>query len=66
MPELIEHRVTGFLVDTLDEAVETIGRIGEIDRASCRALHGQGASPGARSKSLGADIERAPFRTTSF
>jgi glycosyltransferase involved in cell wall biosynthesis len=37
MPELIEHRVTGFLVDTLDEAVEAIGRIGEIDRASCRA-----------------------------
>jgi glycosyltransferase involved in cell wall biosynthesis len=37
MPELIEHQVTGFLVDTLDEAVEAIGRIGEIDRASCRA-----------------------------
>ena len=37
MPELIEHRVTGFLVETLDEAVEAIGRIGEIDRASCRA-----------------------------
>src|ERR1700737_4775074 len=37
MPELIEHRVTGFLVDPLDEAVEAIGRIGEIDRASCRA-----------------------------
>lgn len=37
MPELIEHRVTGFLIDTLDEADEAIGRIGEIDRASCRA-----------------------------
>jgi glycosyltransferase involved in cell wall biosynthesis len=38
MPELIEHRVTGFLVDTLDEAVEAIGGIGEIDRASCPLL----------------------------
>lgn len=37
MPELIDHGVTGFLVDTLDEAVEAIGRVGEIDRAACRA-----------------------------
>ena len=36
MPELIEHGVTGFLVDTLDEAVAAIARIGEIDRAACR------------------------------
>ncbi len=33
MPELIDHGVTGFLVDSVDEAVEAIGRIGEIDRA---------------------------------
>jgi glycosyltransferase involved in cell wall biosynthesis len=38
MPELIDHGVTGFLVDTLDEAVEAIGRVGEIDRAACRAV----------------------------
>jgi glycosyltransferase involved in cell wall biosynthesis len=37
MPELIEHGVTGFLVDSLDEAVDAVGRIGEIDRAACRA-----------------------------
>jgi len=36
MPELIEHGVTGFLVDTFDEAVAAIGRIGEIDRKACR------------------------------
>ena len=36
MPELIEHGVTGFLVDTFEEAVEAIGRLGEIDRARCR------------------------------
>ncbi len=37
MPELIEHGVTGFLVDSLDGAVEAIARIDEIDRAACRA-----------------------------
>jgi len=37
MPELIDHGVTGFLVDSVDEAVAAIARIGEIDRAACRA-----------------------------
>jgi glycosyltransferase involved in cell wall biosynthesis len=37
MAELIEHGVTGFLVDDLDGAVEAIARIDEIDRAACRA-----------------------------
>ena len=36
MPELIEHGVTGFLVDTFDEAVAAIERLGEIDRRACR------------------------------
>jgi glycosyltransferase involved in cell wall biosynthesis len=36
MAELIEDGVTGFLVDSFDEAVEAIGRIGEIDRGACR------------------------------
>ena len=38
MPELIEHGVNGFLVDTLDEAIAAIARIGEIDRADCRRI----------------------------
>ncbi|MEO0032224.1 MAG: hypothetical protein RIS94_1982 [Pseudomonadota bacterium] len=38
MPELIEHGVNGFLVDTPDQAVEAIARIGEIDRAACRRI----------------------------
>jgi glycosyltransferase involved in cell wall biosynthesis len=38
MLELIDHGVTGFLVDSIDEAVEAIGRIGEIDRSACRAV----------------------------
>lgn len=37
MPELIDHGVTGFLVDTVDEAVAAIARVGEIDRRACRA-----------------------------
>ena len=36
MPELIDDGVTGFLVDTLDEAVAAIGKLGEIDRSACR------------------------------
>ena len=36
MPELIEHGQTGFLVDSFDEAVAAIGRLGEIDRSACR------------------------------
>ncbi|WP_242153921.1 glycosyltransferase family 4 protein [Sphingomonas sp. BAUL-RG-20F-R05-02] len=36
MPELIEHGVTGFLVDDVAGAVAAIDRIGEIDRAAVR------------------------------
>jgi len=36
MPELIVDGVTGFLVDSFEEAVAAIDRIGEIDRAACR------------------------------
>ena len=36
MPELIEHGVTGFLIDRPEEAVDAIARCGDIDRAACR------------------------------
>jgi glycosyltransferase involved in cell wall biosynthesis len=36
MPELIQDGVNGFLVDSFDEAVAAIARLGEIDRAACR------------------------------
>ncbi len=36
MPELIDHGVTGFLVDSPAEAVEAIARAGDLDRAACR------------------------------
>ena len=37
MRELIDHGVTGFLVNSVDEAVAAVARLGEIDRAACRA-----------------------------
>ena len=36
MPELIENEKTGFLVHTVDEAVDAVAHIPEIDRADCR------------------------------
>jgi glycosyltransferase involved in cell wall biosynthesis len=36
MPELIEQGVNGFLVDSVDEAVAAIERVGELDRAAVR------------------------------
>jgi glycosyltransferase involved in cell wall biosynthesis len=36
MPELIEHGITGFLVDSVDEAVAAIAQVGELDRTACR------------------------------
>jgi glycosyltransferase involved in cell wall biosynthesis len=37
MPELIDHGVTGFLVDSQEAAVDAIGRVGDLDRHACRA-----------------------------
>lgn len=37
MPELIEHGVNGFLVDSMDEARAALDRIGTLDRAAVRA-----------------------------
>lgn len=37
MPELIEHGVTGFLVDSVEGAIEAVDQAAEIDRGACRA-----------------------------
>lgn len=34
--EIIEDGVTGFVVDTVEEAARAVGRIGSLDRANCR------------------------------
>jgi glycosyltransferase involved in cell wall biosynthesis len=36
MPELIDDGVTGFLVDTPEQAIAAVARAGELDRAACR------------------------------
>jgi glycosyltransferase involved in cell wall biosynthesis len=36
VPEIIEHGVTGFVVDSVNEAIACVGRIAEIRRAECR------------------------------
>jgi glycosyltransferase involved in cell wall biosynthesis len=36
IPEIIENGVTGFVVDTVEEAVEAVERIDELDRRRCR------------------------------
>ena len=37
VPEVIEHGITGFIVDTVEEAVEATRRLDALDRAACRA-----------------------------
>jgi len=37
VPEIIEHEVTGFIVDNETEAIEAIRRIGALDRRGIRA-----------------------------
>ena len=35
-PELIREGVTGFVVDTIDEMVDAVGRLDQIDPYACR------------------------------
>jgi hypothetical protein len=37
VPEVLEDGVTGFICDTEDQMVAAVGRLGELDRAACRA-----------------------------
>lgn len=37
VPEVIENGKTGFVVDTVEQAVEALARVDEIDRRVCRA-----------------------------
>ncbi len=37
LPEIVEDGLTGFLVESSDEAADAVGRLGEISRHQCRA-----------------------------
>lgn len=37
VPEIVAHGKTGFVVDTVEEMADAVARIGEINRADCRA-----------------------------
>jgi glycosyltransferase involved in cell wall biosynthesis len=37
VPEVVDHGVTGFIVESIDEAVEAVHRITSLDRQVCRA-----------------------------
>jgi glycosyltransferase involved in cell wall biosynthesis len=41
MPEVVRNGVTGFLVETVDEAVAAVARIGELERRACRRWVGE-------------------------
>jgi glycosyltransferase involved in cell wall biosynthesis len=47
VPEVVRHGTTGFVGGSVDDAVAAVGRLGEIDRAVCRADAEQRFSPGA-------------------
>jgi glycosyltransferase involved in cell wall biosynthesis len=38
VPEVMDDGVTGFVVDSLEQAVRAVGRIPELSRAKCRAV----------------------------
>jgi len=41
VPELIDHGRTGFIVDSIEEAVEAVRRAGDLDRRQCRDVFEQ-------------------------
>lgn len=58
VPEVIEDGVTGFICSNEEEMVAAIGRIGEIDRARCRAEAERRFSPVAMVKAYERLYER--------
>jgi glycosyltransferase involved in cell wall biosynthesis len=58
VPEVIQHGVTGFIGDREEELVAAVDRIGDIDRAACRAEAERRFSPGA----MAAQYERVYHR----
>jgi hypothetical protein len=67
-PEVIEHVLTGFVCEDEDEMVDAVGRLGEIDRARCRAEAERRFSPAATAdqyERVHAGLVGAPARTAA-
>ena len=41
VPEIVDHGETGFIVDSVDDAVKALQRIGQLSRAHCREVFEQ-------------------------
>jgi glycosyltransferase involved in cell wall biosynthesis len=74
VPEVVEHGVTGFVCKTTVEMAEAVGRIGDIDRAACRARVERLFSPSAMAdgyerayaRVLAGPTEHRPTRVISW
>ena len=38
VPEVIDEGVTGYIVDTIEDAVEAVGRVAQLNRRMCRTV----------------------------
>jgi glycosyltransferase involved in cell wall biosynthesis len=71
VPEVLEDGATGYIRDTEDDLVEAVKRVGELDRARCRAEAERRFSPSAMAKAyeevyaalLAGERTRAPSAT---
>ena len=59
LPEIIREGRTGFVVDSIDEAVEAVGRIEHIEPAACRENAETRFSAAAMARGYAAAYERA-------
>jgi glycosyltransferase involved in cell wall biosynthesis len=41
VPEVIDHGITGFICDDIDEAIAAVGRVPELSRETCRRMFEQ-------------------------
>jgi len=68
VPEVIDHGVTGFIVETVDEMIDAVAHIGEIDPAECRRVaeerFGIEAFVGAHEQAYRDLLEEGPSWTT--
>jgi glycosyltransferase involved in cell wall biosynthesis len=45
VPEVVDEGTTGFIVDSIDDAVGAVRRIGSLDRSICRRVFEERFSP---------------------